>query len=336
MSRIRTIKPDFWVSAQIISLPIEARLFFIGIWNFCDDNGIHPCCAIKLKAEIFPVDNITIEKINSMIDCLESSNLISIYSHYGNRYFIINKWHSHQKIEKPTYKYPSPDGISDEKYIHKIDDSPNSRRIVAECSPTPLPRNGMEWNVMEWNTIKKGETVFDQFREKKGFEKPDYQEEKNKLPEEWKSITKSESFKALNNIITKGTILEFFKKNMLEPKQVQISIDNFWNDMAIDSDLSPKLLFGVLHKGEIYNRNRNNSEEENKSEVFSGRKFIKGNWPNGWYDSIGHSEWEKKLTEERKNKIYDRLDIEQERKGSRDRDRLYDFWCEKQGVVDGY
>ncbi len=41
MARIRTTKPEFWSSAQIIELSRDARLLFIGMWNFCDDNGRH-------------------------------------------------------------------------------------------------------------------------------------------------------------------------------------------------------------------------------------------------------------------------------------------------------
>ena len=54
MSRIRTVKPEFWTSEQIIACSPIARLLFIGLWNFCDDNGVHPASYIRLKAEVFP------------------------------------------------------------------------------------------------------------------------------------------------------------------------------------------------------------------------------------------------------------------------------------------
>ena len=56
MSRIRTVKPEFWTSEQIIACSPIARLLFIGLWNFCDDNGVHPASYIRLKAEVFPPD----------------------------------------------------------------------------------------------------------------------------------------------------------------------------------------------------------------------------------------------------------------------------------------
>ena len=35
------IDPKFWTDDKIMDLEPLARLLFIGIWNFADDNGIH-------------------------------------------------------------------------------------------------------------------------------------------------------------------------------------------------------------------------------------------------------------------------------------------------------
>jgi hypothetical protein len=37
--RIRSIKPEFWADTKVASLPIGARLTFIGLWNIADDAG---------------------------------------------------------------------------------------------------------------------------------------------------------------------------------------------------------------------------------------------------------------------------------------------------------
>lgn len=62
MARIRTIKPEFWTSEQVMNCSRDARLLFIGLWNFCDDYGRHPANSKQLKALIFPDDNLS-EKI---------------------------------------------------------------------------------------------------------------------------------------------------------------------------------------------------------------------------------------------------------------------------------
>jgi hypothetical protein len=49
MARIRTVKPEFWTSEQVMNCSRDARLLFIGMWNFCDDGGNHPASAKTLK-----------------------------------------------------------------------------------------------------------------------------------------------------------------------------------------------------------------------------------------------------------------------------------------------
>ena len=39
MARIRTVKPDIWTDEKFVELSPLARLLFIGLWNFADDEG---------------------------------------------------------------------------------------------------------------------------------------------------------------------------------------------------------------------------------------------------------------------------------------------------------
>ena len=68
MSRIRTIKPEFWTSEQILSCSQNARLLFIGMWNFADDHGVHQSSYVRLRAEVLPGDNCTIEDVKTWIN----------------------------------------------------------------------------------------------------------------------------------------------------------------------------------------------------------------------------------------------------------------------------
>lgn len=107
MARIRTIKPEFWASEQVMECAPLTRLMFIGIWNFCDDAGIHPSSVKTIKALVFPGDNITTDEIKGMLDELSSNDLIELYEVGGKNYLRVQGW-AHQKIDKPTYKYPKP------------------------------------------------------------------------------------------------------------------------------------------------------------------------------------------------------------------------------------
>lgn len=121
MARIRSIKPEFWTSTQVMECSPTARLLFIGLWNFCDDRGRHPLAPKRIKAEIFPGDDFTSENILGMIDELSRNGLISIYAVDGVEFFHITGWR-HQKIDKPQDpKYPGPEKAN----------SSNARRLVA-------------------------------------------------------------------------------------------------------------------------------------------------------------------------------------------------------------
>ena len=112
MARNRMIKPDFWTSETIVELSMEARLFFIGLWNFCDDSGVHPFKCKKMKMQIFPCDNIDPEPL---VNELLKQNLIVEYKSEGLRYIRVRNWSEHQTIRHPVYKYPLESGIIPEQ-----------------------------------------------------------------------------------------------------------------------------------------------------------------------------------------------------------------------------
>lgn len=106
MARNRMIKPSFWTSEQIVECSMNARLLFIGIWNFCDDAGIHPASPKTIKMEVFPGDDFQIEDIIDMLNELLMQELIIHYVVDGKGYFQVTGW-NHQKIDRPSYVYPS-------------------------------------------------------------------------------------------------------------------------------------------------------------------------------------------------------------------------------------
>jgi hypothetical protein len=108
MARIRSIKPEFWTSAQVLECSANARLLFIGLWNFADDAGRHPDSPKQAKAEVYPADDLTLDDVAKMLDELERVGLITRYMVDGVGYFKITGW-KHQRIDKPQpAKYPEP------------------------------------------------------------------------------------------------------------------------------------------------------------------------------------------------------------------------------------
>lgn len=108
MPRIRTVKPEFWTSEQVMECSTNARLLFIGLWNFCDDAGRHPLSAKTVKAEIFPSDDFTASDVLGMIQELATNDLVLLYRVEGKDYIQVTGWH-HQRIDKAQKaKYPRP------------------------------------------------------------------------------------------------------------------------------------------------------------------------------------------------------------------------------------
>ena len=138
MSRIRSIKPEFWTSEQVMCCSPITRLLFIGLWNFADDYGIHPASCMRLKAEVFPVDNFSMNDIQCCIDELIKHRLIQVYDVHNASYWIITGWQKHQKIDKPTHRHPLPlfDESSPSTPRLLAEDSPSSPRVVDEPSGT--------------------------------------------------------------------------------------------------------------------------------------------------------------------------------------------------------
>ena len=146
MARIRTIKPEFWTSEQVVECSPIARLLFIGMWNFCDDDGNHPASAKSIKMQVFPGDDISTSDIDAMLSELSENGLIIEYAAGGKKYWHVTGWH-HQKIEKPAYKYPK---FSDQSATSRrpVDDqSPTILPPVDDQSPTATPRKGCRRDV---------------------------------------------------------------------------------------------------------------------------------------------------------------------------------------------
>jgi hypothetical protein len=124
MARIRSIKPEFFTSEQVAECSTTARLLFVGMWCFCDDQGIHPASIARLKMEVFPADPLTKEQIAGLVEELIHAGLLREYVVSAEKYWLVTGW-KHQKIEKPSNKYPRP----------LADHSANGCRMVGDRSP---------------------------------------------------------------------------------------------------------------------------------------------------------------------------------------------------------
>lgn len=137
MARIRTIKPEFFSSSQVVRCSVNARMLFVGMWCFADDHGVHPDDAHRLKMEVFPGDALSVDDVQQMLDELIGARLIQQFQAGDGDWLCVPTWKRHQRIDKPTFKHPTPPDKFDER-------SSSPPRDIAEPSPPPHPRIGRE------------------------------------------------------------------------------------------------------------------------------------------------------------------------------------------------
>lgn len=99
MPRIRNIKPDFWTDEKLVELSPWARLLFVGLWNFADDEGYMPYSPRKIKMQVFPADAL---EISVLLNALLKARLIELFDSEEGRVLHISHWDRHQKVSNPT------------------------------------------------------------------------------------------------------------------------------------------------------------------------------------------------------------------------------------------
>ncbi|MEU5721584.1 hypothetical protein ABZ783_07155 [Micromonospora sp. NPDC047738] len=141
MARIRSIKPEFWKSEAIAAHTFRARLTFIGLWTYVDDNGVGIDNPKLVAAELFALEDDPREALANVredLARLHEAGRIRRYTVDGKAYLAIVNWQEHQKIDKPGRpRYPEPD---DPRAVHvepATSANTNPPRPVAEPSRDP-------------------------------------------------------------------------------------------------------------------------------------------------------------------------------------------------------
>lgn len=106
MARIRTIKPEFFTSEDIVSLTPLARLLYVALWCEADREGRLVWKPKTFKMRYFPGDSCNIEKL---CDELRESQLVLVYVVNDLSYGFIPTFHAHQHINPREQKTQLPE-----------------------------------------------------------------------------------------------------------------------------------------------------------------------------------------------------------------------------------
>lgn len=99
MARIRSIKPEFWTDEKIVDLSPVAKLLYIGIWNFADDDGYITDSARQLQLRIFPGSDYDIAEA---LDELLRAGLVVRFGSDQGPVLNVPKFRDHQTPNRPT------------------------------------------------------------------------------------------------------------------------------------------------------------------------------------------------------------------------------------------
>lgn len=175
MARIRTIKPEFWTDPDIVGMPMDARLFFIGCWNHADDYGVLKDDPGRLRLQIMPADDIDAKGI--VDELVARRHLLRMVAPDGTPVLVIRTFSVHQKIDKRAAgRYGKP-----EEFTPSHTDSDQSPPIPTDSTPgregkgrevTPVDDGGglrlLEADSSSQATTGDVEVVFDAWVESTG------------------------------------------------------------------------------------------------------------------------------------------------------------------------
>lgn len=152
MARIRTVKPEFWTDEKIVQLPFEARLLFIGLWNFADDDGFLLYEPSRVKLQILPADEVDAGLLLDLLVAAEILECIDLVD--GETLLSIPSFPKHQKISHKTptrfgltgaKKRSIPNSVRREVAI-KYGCKPGGEK-TAECYYCGVPGSMKWWNL---------------------------------------------------------------------------------------------------------------------------------------------------------------------------------------------
>jgi len=110
MPRIRTFKPEFFRSPDTAACSPMARLLFMAMWSWANDDGIGETNFYGLLGFAFPdSDGVTVAEIPLLLAEIQRAYAVAFYEHRGRHFYAIPSWNKHQKNERKTPgKFPPP------------------------------------------------------------------------------------------------------------------------------------------------------------------------------------------------------------------------------------
>lgn len=146
MARARNIKPGFFKNENLVDLPYETRLLFIGLWTLADREGRLEDRPKRIKMEIFPADDVNVD---ACLDQLQASGFILRYTVGDARYIQVLAFtkHQHPHVKEGASTIPAPGFVPteepeapDEHHASPVQ-APDEHHASPSESPLPITEN---------------------------------------------------------------------------------------------------------------------------------------------------------------------------------------------------
>lgn len=150
MARARNIKPSFFKNEDLVMLPFEIRLLFIGLWTLADREGRLEDRPKRIKMEVFPADDVDIE---GGLSRLADDKFIHRYQVNELQCIQIVNFAKHQN---PHHKEAASTIPESEAYPSKAPDKPEVSRKSSGADPADslIPDSLIPESLLVWSKEK--------------------------------------------------------------------------------------------------------------------------------------------------------------------------------------
>ncbi|WP_225848227.1 hypothetical protein [Streptomyces sp. HPF1205] len=104
MARIRTVKPEAFVSESLAEVTVEAERTFFGLLTQADDHGRHRDNAAIIAGLLWPLraEHTSVHVEDDLTQLAEAGLICRYTGCDGRRYLHVVTWYEHQKIDRPS------------------------------------------------------------------------------------------------------------------------------------------------------------------------------------------------------------------------------------------
>lgn len=106
MARKRVIAPEMWASQALGACSRDARLLFVGLVSWADDEGYGDAALPLLRSRIFPYDDVTTDQVagwlRELVDADPEDPLVWCYTAGNKAFYRLPKFLVHNRPQYPT------------------------------------------------------------------------------------------------------------------------------------------------------------------------------------------------------------------------------------------